>query len=375
MPACGRAPTPPHCLRPSSVRIAQVAPLIYTTPPAASGGTERVVHDLTTALVALGCEVTLFAAEGSTSAGRLIPCGRPIASTENAPPGLPAAREAVMLDRLATMADAFDCVHCHTEFFHAAVLRRHRAKTLTTIHWRVDEADRQAFLSGFPDLPVAAISQSQLRRMPMAANAQGVVHHGIALDRFRFAAGGPTVAFIGRMTDQKGPDRAILAARAAGRPIALAGDIDVGNPNYYRERVAPLLADDARYVGPINDDEKQELLGRAAVLAFPIDWPEPFGLVLIEAMACGTPVAAVRRGAVEEVVEDGVTGIIVDTVEGMADAIERAAQLDRRTVRARFEARFSAERMAREYLAIYTELARSAFETTQKGIGLSAPVR
>lgn len=344
----------------SALRIAQVAPLIYTSPPATSGGTERVVHELSEALVALGCEVTLFAADGSTTSANLEPCGPAIASIPGAPPGLPGAREAIMLDRVAAMAEQFDVIHCHTEFAHAAVLRTRRSQTLTTIHWRADEADRQTFLSAFPDLPVAAISDSQRRQMPPGARVEGVVHHGICPDRYALADGGPGVAFIGRMTDQKGPDRAILAARAAGRPIRLAGDIDVGNPTYFREKVAPLLGPDAVHLGPFDDAQKQDLLGSSAVLVFPIDWPEPFGLVMIEAMACGTPVVALSRGAVPEVVEQGITGIAVDHPDELSDAIERAARLDRRTVRARFEARYCAERMARDYLEIYSRLAAQA---------------
>jgi glycosyltransferase involved in cell wall biosynthesis len=271
-------------------------------------------------------------------------------------PGVPAALEALQLEALRLRLDQFDIVHCHGEFAHAALLGARRRHSLTTIHWRVDELDRALFFAGFPDLPVAAISAAQEAGIP-ASNRAGVVHHGIRADRYAFRAEPErSVAFVGRMTDQKRPDVAIRVARAAGLPIRLGGTVDVGNPDYFERAVRPLLGPDAVYCGPVDDAEKGALLGSARALLFPIDWPEPFGLVMIEAMACGTPVVAWNRGSVPEIVEEGVTGFVVGSEEEAVAALARIETLDRATIRARFEARFTAERMARDYLAIYRRL-------------------
>ena len=348
------------------LRIAQVAPLIYRTPPVTTGGTERVVHDLSAALVAQGHDVTLFAADGSWGGTRLEAQGEAVTAVEDrlgraaVPPGYPAAREATMLDAVARLADGFDVIHCHTEFMHAVALRPWRARTLTTVHWRVDQLDRQHYLAAMPDLPVAAISASQASQMPRGTHCVGTVHHGIPADRLRFGRGSRgDVAFLGRMTDQKGPDRAINAAERAGLPIRLAGDIDIGNPRYFAERVEPRLEAGVEYVGPVGDRAKQEHLGEAGVLAMPIDWPEPFGLVMIEAMATGTPVVATPFGAAPEIVEDAVTGFVVEPGD-FPEALRRALSLDRDRVRARFEERFTAGRMARDYVSMYRRLVQGS---------------
>ena len=352
---------------PAALRVAQVAPVIFPVPPANHGGTERVVHDLCTALREMGVEVTLFAS--SDSATETPGDGPPrrigdlpsLAWLERAhgpvPPSVPAVLEAARLEDLRRHLDGFDVVHAHGEFAHAALLGARRRRSLTTVHWRVDELDRRLFFETFPDLPVAAISAAQEASLP-AANRAGVVHHGIARDRYRPGRGaGGHVAFVGRMTDQKRPDRAIRVARAAGRPIRLAGTVDVGNPRYFEREVAPLLGEDAVYVGPLGDAAKGALLADAAALLFPVDWPEPFGLVMIEAMACATPVIGWRNGSVAEVIEEGVTGFVVDTEAEAVAALARVDALDRGLIRRRFEARFTAERMARDYLAIYRRLA------------------
>ena len=344
------------------MRIAQVAPLIFPVPPRDHGGTERVVHDLTHGLVAAGHDVTLFAADGSRVEAdglpgtlEIVPQGPPVATVEDAPPSLPSAMECVMLDRVAARADGFDIVHCHTELYHAAVLRAHGRKLVTTIHWRADERDRVHYFDHFRDLAVVAISDAQSATLP-ASNRAGTVHHGIPRDRLLPGQGsGGYCAFLGRMTDQKRPDRAIAIARGAGMAVRLGGTVDVGNPQYFTREVEPLLGADARYVGPVTDAEKQAFLGEAAVLLFPIDWPEPFGLVMIEAMACGTPVVAFRHGSVAEVVENGVTGFVVDTMEEAVAATERARALDRGRVRARFEERFEARHMVAGYERVYRE--------------------
>jgi glycosyltransferase involved in cell wall biosynthesis len=342
------------------IRVAQVAPNIFPTPPEHHGGTERIVHDLSMALRNLGIDVTLFAPSDSATDLPRIGDHPSLAALErrnrSVPPGVPAALDALQLEALRLRLDQFDIVHCHGEFAHAALLGPRRRHSLTTVHWRVDELDRALFFAGFPDLPVAAISAAQEAGIP-APNRAGLVHHGIARDRYTLRAEpGAHVAFVGRMTDQKRPDTAIRVARAAGLPIRLGGTIDVGNPDYFERKVRPLLGPDACYLGPVDDAAKADLVGGARALLFPIDWPEPFGLVMIEAMACGTPVIAWNRGSVPEIVEDGVTGFVVASEAEAVDALARIDRLDRRQVRRRFEARFTAERMARDYLAIYRRL-------------------
>ncbi|KQT69095.1 glycosyl transferase family 1 [Aureimonas sp. Leaf460] len=342
------------------VRVAQVAPTIFPVPPEDHGGTERVIHDLSVALLNLGVQVTLFAPSDSATDVTRIGSLPSLVGLEKiygrVPPSIPAVLEAARMEDLRRNLPAFDIVHCHGEFFHAALLGERRRHSLTTIHWRVDELDRELFFRTFPDLPVAAISASQGAQLP-ASNLAGMVHHGIERDRYRFSAGPCThLAFIGRMTDQKRPDTAIRVAAAAGREIRLAGTIDVGNPLYFEREVRPLLSESAVYVGPLGDRAKGELLAGAEALLFPVDWPEPFGLVMIEAMASGTPVIAWDRGSVSEVVENGVTGFVVRSEAEAVEAIGRLGSIDRAGVRRRFEERFTSERMARDYLALYRRL-------------------
>nr|WP_298372959.1 glycosyltransferase family 4 protein [uncultured Halomonas sp.] len=343
-----------------ALRIAQIAPVIFPVPPIHYGGTERIVHDLTEALVALGHEVTLFASSDSRTSARLITALPSLAQLQQdegeLPPGTPGVLETALLDKLRGTIMEFDILHCHGEFFHAALLGQHRKRSLTTIHWRVDERDRQLFFSSFPDLPVAAISRAQAESIP-ASNRAGIVHHGLDPRRFSFVERSKGyLTFVGRMTDQKRPDRAIDIALATGRSLQLAGGIDVGNPGYFDHRVKPRLNDDIRYIGPVDDQQKARLLGHAEALLFPIDWPEPFGLVMIEAMACGTPVIAWRNGAVEEIIEHGVNGYIVESMEEACWAVENIDALDRRVVRECFMTRFTRERMARDYVALYERL-------------------
>lgn len=344
----------------SPLRVAQVAPGIFPVPPRDHGGTERMIGDLCVSLKQAGVEVTLFAP--SDSAAPVSQVGRlpSLLSLEKkygtVPPSIPAVLEAVRMEDLRCALDNFDIIHCHGEFFHAALLGGRRRDSVTTIHWRVDELDRELFFGSFPDLPVAAISQAQNAMLP-PSNRTRVVHHGI--DRNRYAMGGGAggyLAFIGRMTDQKRPDRAIRAARAAGWPIRLAGTVDVGNPLYFEREVVPLLGADAIYEGPLDDAGKQSLLQDAGALLFPVDWPEPFGLVMIESMACGTPVIAWDKGSVPEIVEPGLSGFIVSDQAGAVAAIGRLGELSRNTVRQRFETRFTAERMAADYIALYRAL-------------------
>lgn len=343
--------------RPRPIRVAHIAPSIFPVPPRDHGGTERIIHDLCVEMQLQGCDVTLFAASDSNTSvklvGRLPSLQFLEAKYGSVPPSVPSVLESVRMDEVRQRIDEFDILHFHGEFFHAALLGEQRAKSLTTIHWRVDELDRQLFFSAFPDLPVAAISASQQSGIP-EANRAGVVLHGVAKERFkpRFEPGS-YLAFIGRMTDQKRPDRAIDVASRAGQPVKLAGTIDVGNPQYFDEHVRPKLGAGIDYVGPVDDVAKSAFLRNASALLFPIDWPEPFGLVMIEAMASGTPVIAWNKGSVSEVVEDGLTGFIVESEDEAVAAIDRIGTLDRRRVRARFEERFTSSRMARDYIDIY----------------------
>ena len=349
--------------RPRSIRVAHVAPSIFPVPPRDHGGTERVIHDLCVAMHNLGCDVTLFAASDSTTPVKRVGSLPSLEFLERehgtVPPSIPAVLESVRMDEVRQRLDDFDILHFHSEFFHAALLGQSRSKSLTTIHWRVDELDRKIFFAAFPDLPVAAISASQQTGIP-EANRAGVVLHGVAQARFepRFEPGN-YLAFIGRMTDQKRPDKAIEVAVSSGWPIKLAGTIDVGNPRYFDDYVRPKLGKGVDYVGPLGDAAKSEFLRNAAALLFPIDWPEPFGLVMIEAMACGTPVIAWNKGSVAEVVEHGVTGFIVENEREAIAAVAQLGALDRNRIRARFEERFTSERMARDYIAIYERLLAS----------------
>ena len=348
------------------LRIAQISPLILPLPAREAGGTERIVVDLSYALNALGHQVTVFASADSQLD---LPCVSALESLTffeardgDVPPGLPGVLEAALMERLRERLADFDIVHCHGEFFHAALLGERRRHSLTTIHWRTDELDRQLFFSAFPDLPVAAISASQAATIP-AANCRGVVAHG--LDPARVVPTQPstvddTLLFIGRMTDQKRPDRAIEIARRCEHPLKLAGSRDPGNPYYFEHHVKPALGSAIEHVGAVDDARKRELLSAARALVFPIDWPEPFGLVMIEAMACGTPVIAWNNGAAPEVVEHGVTGFIVDNIDDAVAAVARLPELDRATIRARFLERFTAERMARDYVALYERLLADA---------------
>ncbi|MCB8888368.1 glycosyltransferase family 4 protein [Vreelandella malpeensis] len=342
------------------IRIAQVAPVIFPTPPPGSGGTERIVADLTEALFNLGYDVTLIGPSDCRTPARHLACAPSLYALERqhgqVPPGVPGVLEARVLETLRAHLDEFDVIHCHGEFAHAALLGSRRRHSLTTVHWRVDELDRTLFFEGFPDLPVAGISHAQARAIP-EANLAGVIHHGLKAKRFTLGTGdGGYLAFIGRMTDQKRPDRAIEVARRTGHALRLAGGVDVGNPGWFDAHVAGELDESIVHVGTIDDTQKQALLSGAKALLFPIDWPEPFGLVMIEAMACGTPVIAWRNGSVEEVIEHGVTGFIVDSIEEATAAVALLAELDRGRIRERFLERFTAERMARDYVALYERL-------------------
>ena len=341
------------------MRIAHVAPVIYPIPPATYGGTERVIADLAAAQVQLGHDVTIFGPSDSHLPGiEMIGDYRSVAwhqsrMSEPLPPGFPAELEARQLVDLARDGDRFDIVHLHGSAHASGVCAALSFPAVRTIHWRADEPDHAEHFRAFRNERVVAISHSQAATVP-DGNLAGVVHHGIPQERFRLERGPREhLAFIGRMTDQKRPDRAIALAQAAGVPIRLAGPIDPGNPTYFDRAVAPLLGDTVSYLGSLTDAEKQPFFGTSQALVFPIDWPEPFGLVMIEAMACGTPVIAWNKGSVPEVVEDGVTGIVVETLEEAIARFDEIRSLDPVTIRQRFEERFSASRMAADVLELY----------------------
>jgi glycosyltransferase involved in cell wall biosynthesis len=340
------------------MKIAQVSPLYESCPPQLYGGTERVVSHLTEELVRQGHEVTLFASGDSRTAAFLeAPCE--IALRLNPQCRDPIFYHLILLNRVARSADAFDIIHFHADFLHLPLFARSRNKTLTTLHGRLDLPDLPPLMREFPTMPMVSISNAQRAPVPWA-NWYGTVYHGLPSDLYAPGCGkGGYLAFIGRISPEKGPERAIEIARRAGVPLIIAAKVDKVDQAYYKAAVEPLLDDPLiEFIGEISDDEKGAFLGDAMALLFPIDWPEPFGLVMIEAMANGTPVIAFRRGAVPEIVENGVTGFIVDDIGGAVAAIPLAKALDRSMIRRRFEERFTVERMARNYLDLYGEVLR-----------------
>lgn len=341
------------------MKIAQVAPLIESVPPRLYGGTERIVSYLTEELVRQGHQVTLFASGDSRTGAELV------ASVPHALRLNPAIKDylphtVLQLEHLRRRADEFDVIHFHSDFIHLPLARAVLGKrVVTTLHGRLDLQDYHALFKEFSDTPLVSISNDQ--RTPLAnANWVGTVYHGLptSVCEFKEKPRGGYFAFLGRISPEKRPDRAIEIAQRAGVQLKIAAKVDPADQDYFHTRIEPLLSQPhVEFVGEIDEHEKSEFLGNARALLFPIDWPEPFGLVMIEAMSCGTPCIAWRAGSVPEVVEHGVTGWIVDSVAGAVDAVRRVSMLERRAVRARFEQRFSAERMAKDYLEIYGKLA------------------
>ncbi|HEU4625476.1 MAG TPA: glycosyltransferase family 4 protein [Steroidobacteraceae bacterium] len=340
------------------MKIAQVAPLIESVPPRLYGGTERVVSYLTEELVRQHHEVTLFASGDSQTAARLIACvPRALRLDPTVQDRAPHA--VLQLEQVRKRAREFDVIHFHNDLAHLPLTRAGLPpRSLTTLHGRLDMPDYQPLFAEFSDVPLTSISDHQ--RAPLhGVNWAGTVYHGLPshVCRFNPHPSGDYLAFVGRISPEKRPDRAIEIARRAGVLLRIAAKVDAADEVYFRERIEPLLHGPfVEYVGEITEREKSEFLGNARALLFPIDWPEPFGLVLIEAMSCGTPVIAWRGGSVPEIVDPGITGFIVDDVPEAVDAIHRVSMLDRRLVRERFEHRFSAERMAKDYLTIYSRL-------------------
>jgi glycosyltransferase involved in cell wall biosynthesis len=338
------------------MKIAQVAPLTEAVPPKLYGGTERVVAYLTDALVELGHEVTLFASGDSVTKATLAPIWPRALRLD------PNVRDHfvpmfMQLETVARRAHEFDVIHSHLDYFGYPLLRRLGTPSITTLHGRLDLPELPVLYDLYGDIPVVSISDSQRVPLPQA-NYVATVLHGLPQDLLAKGSGrGGYLAFLGRISPEKAPDAAIRIAAKAGIPLKIAAKVDRVDEEYFKTTVEPLLSlGDVEFIGEIREDQKEEFLGNAAALLFPIAWREPFGLVMIEAMACGTPVVAVENGSVPEVLENGVTGFIVHSEQEAIDAVGRIGSLDRDRIRAEFDRRFTAHRMAQNYLKLYARL-------------------
>jgi glycosyltransferase involved in cell wall biosynthesis len=362
-------PLPDGMLRPvlrerTSMRIAQVAPLYESVPPKLYGGTERVVSYLTEELVRLGHEVTLFASGDSETRARLVAgCPRALWREATCRETLP--HHVRLLELVFRDVSRFDVIHFHGDYLHFPLLRRHPIPSVTTLHGRLHPPDLKPLFSEYPEVPLVSISEDQ-RRPLLGANWKATVHHGLPLNVHSCREQpGEYLAFLGRTSPEKRVDRAIEIARRAGMRLKIAAKICPEERAYFQEAIEPLLHESrssVEFIGEVGGRAKDEFLGRAAALLFPIDWPEPFGLVMIEAMACGTPVIAWPNGSVPEVIDNGVTGFIVNSVEDAVEAVGRVAWLDRALCRKVFEQRFDAARMVRDYVEVYRRLTQGRDE-------------
>ena len=344
------------------MRIAQVAPLYESVPPKLYGGTERVVSYLTEELVRLGHEVTLFASGDSETAARLVPaCDHALWRDPNCRETLP--HHVRLMELVFREARKFDVIHFHCDYLHFPLLRRCTTPGVTTLHGRVNPHDLQALFGEYRETPLVSISDSQRRPLP-GANWQATVYHGLPRDLHTFQpSGGDYLLFVGRISPEKRLDRAIEIARQTGRQLKVAAKIYDEDRAYYQNSIEPLLRESqtfVEFVGEVGGKDKDELMGNAYALLFPIDWPEPFGLVMIESMACGTPVIAWNNGSVPEVLAPGETGFVVDTIDDAVKAVTQVAGLSRHACRRAFEQRFDATRMARNYVYVYSRLIHEA---------------
>jgi glycosyltransferase involved in cell wall biosynthesis len=339
------------------MKIAQIAPLAESVPPKLYGGTERIVSYLTEELVARGHDVTLFASGDSVTDAKLVPCSE-LALRLNPTIKDHLPRQVLMLEEIRRRAHEFDVLHFHIDLLHFPLIRDFADRTLTTLHGRLDLPDLKLFYQAFADVPLVSISNDQRRPMP-PVNWAGTVYHGLPADLLPFSEKPKEnyLAFLGRISPEKRPDRAIDIAAKVGMQLKIAAKIDNADRAYWETVIEPMVKrhSNVEFIGEINEHQKAAFLGNAGALLFPIDWPEPFGLVMIEAMACGTPVIAFGCGSVPEVIDSG-SGIVVDSVTEAAEIVEWALRIDRRRVRATFEKRFTAERMARDYLDLYRNL-------------------
>jgi len=342
------------------MRIAQVAPLFESVPPKLYGGTERIVSWLTEELVRLGHDVTLFASGDSMTTARLVPgCKQSLRLNPLCVDQL--AHHVNMLENVFCERENFDLVHFHIDYLHFPLSRRAQLPNVTTLHGRLDIPDLAPLYRTFSDMPIVSISDAQRGPLPWA-NWQGTVHHGLPENSLAFSGNpGQYLAFLGRTSPEKGLDQAIQIAKRVGMPLKIAAKIDRADEQYFEAVIKPLLDSTLiEFIGEIGYSEKSEFLCNATALLFPIDWPEPFGIVMIEAMACGTPVIAYPFGSVPEVVENGVTGFLARDVKTGAKALERIDKIDRAKCRQRFEERFTLARMTQDYLAIYDRIVRAA---------------
>jgi glycosyltransferase involved in cell wall biosynthesis len=338
------------------MHIAQIAPLTEAIPPKLYGGTERVVSWLTEELIALGHEVTLFASGDSVTSARL-EAAWPRALRLDGSVRDPNALHMMMLERVYRRAGEFDFLHFHLDYYPFSLFSRQPTPFVTTLHGRLDLPEHQPVFDTFSTVPVVSISNSQRRPLPQA-NWARTVHHGLPVRLLEPKPIRPSYfAFLGRIAPEKGIDRAIRIAQHCGVTLKVAAKVDKADQDYYDEQIAPMMkSNNVEFIGEINDNEKSEFLSGAIALLVPIDWPEPFGLVMIEAMACGAPVIAFNRGSVPEIIEDGLTGFVVEDINGAIGAVDRLDHLSRAKIRRRFEERFTARRMAQEYLSVYRGL-------------------
>jgi glycosyltransferase involved in cell wall biosynthesis len=338
------------------MRIAQIAPLFEAVPPKLYGGTERVVSWLTEELVAMGHDVTLFASGDSVTSARLDP---PWPQALRLDPTILDwyAPMCVMMEYVYRRAHKFDILHFHTDYFPNSLFLRQPTPFITTLHGRLDLPELGVVYRMFPDVPLVSISNSQRKPLPDVGWI-ATVYHGLTKDMLTPQPAEPGYfAFLGRISPEKGIERAIQIAAACKTKLKVAAKVDKADAEYFKAKVEPLLKDaNVEFIGEINDSQKSAFLSGAKATLFAIDWPEPFGLVMIESFACGTPVIAMRRGSVPEVMQDGVSGFVVDSVEEAIAAARRVDTIDRKQVRAYFEKRFTARRMAEDYLGLYQRL-------------------
>jgi glycosyltransferase involved in cell wall biosynthesis len=339
------------------MHIAQIAPLTEAVPPKLYGGTERVVSWLTEELNALGHEVTLFASGDSQTSARLEGMW-PRALRLDGAVRDPNALHMMMLETVYRRAADFDVLHFHLDYYPFSLFSRQPTPFVTTLHGRLDLPEHQPVFDTFCNVPVVSISNAQRRPLPQAHWVRTVLH-GLPEKLLMPKPVKPDYfAFLGRIAPEKGIDRAIRIAQHCGVKLKVAAKVDRADQDYYDEQIKPMIqSGNVEFIGEINDKDKSEFLSGAIVLLVPIDWPEPFGLVMIEAMACGTPVIAFNRGSVPEVIDEGVTGFIVEDINGAIGAVDRLSHLSRENIRRHFEQRFTARRMAQDYLGVYRSLA------------------
>jgi glycosyltransferase involved in cell wall biosynthesis len=341
------------------MRIAQISPLYESVPPSLYGGTERVVHYITEELISGGHEVTLFASGDSICSGKLIsPTSKATRLDKNCADQM--VSHFTMMEMVEKESKNFDIIHSHIDYLHFPLIRRSKAVYVTTIHGRLDLPELQPLYSEYNDIPLISISDSQRKPVPQA-NWLGTVYHGLPPNLYKFNSnGGNYLSFVGRVSPEKRIDRAIEIAIKSGIPIKIAAKVDNADMEYYEAKIKNLLKHPlVEFLGEVGDSEKGELLGNSLGMIYPIDWPEPFGLAMIESMACGTPVIAYNNGSVSEVIDEGETGFIVNSIGKAIKCVENLTTIDRNNCRRTFEKRFSASRMVADYLSIYKQLVKN----------------